>query len=39
MDISRATVQVAPDLLKALAILSDTALKRSAIDQEDLKPY
>ena len=38
-DISSATAQVAPDLLKALAILSDTTVKRSAIDQKDLKPY
>ena len=33
------TAQVAPDLLKALAILSDTTARRSAVDQEDLKPY
>ena len=39
LDISSATAQVAPDLLKALAILSDTTVKRSAIDQKDLKPY
>ena len=39
MDISSATVQVASDLLKALAILSDTTVRRSAVDQEDLKPY
>ena len=32
LDISRAAVLVAPDLLKALAILSDTTVKRSAID-------
>ena len=37
--ILRAAAQVAPDLLKALAILSDTTVKRSAIDREDLKPY
>ena len=30
---------VAPDLLKALAILSDTTVRRSAVDREDLKPY
>ena len=39
MDISSATAWVAPDLLKALAILSDTTLRRSAVDREDLKPY
>ena len=26
-------------MLKALAILPDTAVRRSAVDQEDLKPY
>ena len=30
---------VAPDLLRALAILADITVKRSAVDQEDLKPY
>ena len=39
LDISSATTRVAPDLLKALAILSDTTVRRSAVDQEDLKPY
>ena len=39
MDISSATARVAPDLLKALAILSDATVIRSAVDQEDLKPY
>ena len=39
MDISSATARVAPDLLKALAILSDTTVRKSAVDQEDLKPY
>ena len=39
LDISSATVQVAPDLLKTLAILSDTTIRRSAVDHEDLKPY
>ena len=38
-DISRATAQVAPDLLKALVILSDTTVRRSTVDQEDVKPY
>ena len=28
-----------PDLLKALAILSDTTVGRSAVDWEDLKPH
>ena len=35
---SSATPQVAPDLLKALAILSDATISRSAVDREDLKP-
>ena len=39
LDISSATARVAPDLLKALAILSNTTVRRSAVDQEDLKPY
>ena len=39
LDISSATARVAPDLLKALAILSDTIVRRSAVDWEDLKPY
>ena len=26
-------------MLKALAILSDTTVRRSAVDREDLKPY
>ena len=39
MDISSATAQVDPDLLKTLAILSDTTVRRSKVDQEDLKPY
>ena len=30
---------VASDLLKALAILSGAAIRRSAVDQEDLKPH
>ena len=37
--ISSATTGVAPDLLKALAILSDTAARRPAVDREDLQPY
>ena len=39
LNISSATVQVAPDLLKTLAILSYTTVRRSAVDREDLKPY
>ena len=38
LDISSASAKVAPDLLKVLAILSDTTVKRSAVDPEDLKP-
>ena len=37
LDISRGTARVAPDLLKAHEILSDTTVRRSAVDQEDLK--
>ena len=36
---SSATARVAPDLLKAQAVLSDTTVRRTAFDQEDLKPY
>ena len=39
LDISSATAGVASDLLKALAILSGAAIRRSAVDQEDLKPH
>ena len=39
LDISSATAGVAPGLLKPLAILSDTTVRRSAVDREDLKPY
>ena len=38
LDISIATARVAPDLLKVLAILSDTTIRRSAVGWEDLKP-
>ena len=31
--------RVALDLSKDLAILSDAAVRRSAVDREDLKPY
>ena len=36
LDISSAIARVAPDLLKALAILSDTTVRRSAVGREDL---
>ena len=39
LDMSSATIQVAPDLLKALTVLSDTTARRFAVDWEDLKPY
>ena len=39
LDLSSATAQVTPELLKALAILSDTTVRRSAVDREDLNPY
>ena len=38
-DISSATARVAPALLKALAILSGTTARWSAVDREDLKSY
>ena len=37
--ISGATVRVATDLLKAQAIVSDATVRRSVVDQKDLKPY
>ena len=39
LDISSVTAQVVPDLLKALLILSDTIVRRSAVHRENLKPY
>ena len=36
--ISSATARVAPDLLTFLAILSDTTVRRFAVDREDPKP-
>ena len=39
LDISSATARVALGLLKAKAILSDTTVRRSTVDWEDLKPY
>ena len=32
IDISIVTIQIVPGLLKALAILSDTTMRRSAVD-------
>ena len=37
LDTSNATARVAPELLKALAILPDTTVIRSTINQKDLK--
>ena len=34
--ISSATARVGPDLLKALAILSDTAVRSSVVDQKNI---
>ena len=39
LHISSATARVAPDLLIVLAILSDTTVRKSAVDREDLKTY
>ena len=39
LDISSTGAQITPDLLKGLAILSDTTVRRSPIYLEDLKPY
>ena len=38
LDISSGTARVAPVLLKAIAILSDTNVRRSKVDREDVKP-
>ena len=38
LDISSDTARVAPGLLKAQAVLSDTTVRRSAVDREDVKP-
>ena len=38
LDISSATAQVASDLLKPQAVLSDITARRSTVDWED-KPY
>ena len=39
LNISSSTKQAALDLLKALTILSDITVRRSAFHQEDLEPY
>ena len=36
---SSVTAWAAPGLLKALAILSDTTVRRFVVDRPDLKPY
>ena len=38
-DIASARARIAPDLLKALAILSETTVRRSAINWKDQRPY
>ena len=38
LDISSNT-QIAPNLFKVLVILSDTTVRRSAVEPKDLKPY
>ena len=39
LDISSAAAHVTADLLKDLGTLSDTGVRRSAVDPEELKPY
>ena len=39
LDISSATAQVAPNLLKAIPILSDIVVRRSTVNWEDLNQY
>ena len=39
LDISSVTARVAPDMLKALAIVSDKTVTRSAVGRKDLKLY
>ena len=39
LNIASAAVGVAPDLLKPLAILSDTTVRRSAVDRKDLDTF
>ena len=38
LDVSSVNVPVSPGLFKALAILSNAAVRRSTVDQEELKP-
>ena len=38
LDVSSATAPAAPDLSKVLVFLSDTTVRRPAVDR-DLKPY
>ena len=39
LDISSETARAVPDLSKALTILSDTTVRRSTVDGEDLTSY
>ena len=39
LDISSAIARVAPDLIKTLAILADTTVKKSSVEWEDMKQY
>ena len=39
LNTSSAAARVAPDLLNVPAILSDTTVRRSTVDPENLKPY
>ena len=39
LDALSTAVRVAPDLLKALAVVSDAAVRRSAVDREGLTLY
>ena len=39
LNVSSTMAGAAPELSKALAILSDTTVRRSAVDREDLNPY
>ena len=39
LDTLSTAVRVASDLLKALANVPDAAVRRSAVDREDLTPY
>ena len=39
LDISSATDHIAPSLLKALAIILNTIVRKAVVDREDLKLY